>query len=704
MTMNLGVVTRSLEHYGGAEIFLMECVRRWQEKARVTLYATRIDTTLLEEFGVDPSRIKTVLLADFDQDERRFDLVEDMLILPRLWEHDLGAHDVYFLNGFPLHLTRCFPGVYMCHEPLRMLYDLRYQYAANEGMAAVHIYPEQKYRHPSIRRLEVQLELIESVDRRARFDYLVVNSRAMSAYARNVYQRTPDLVAYPGINPRQSKSPPSRGKRAVFVGRLWKHKRIHLLIQAIALTGDGFLDIVGQGPERGALEDLAASLNVSDRVVFHGELSREEVTALYEDATCGAYVPVREPFGMMPLEAAAAGRPVIVTPEGGYSELLNSDAAIFVPPSPRPIARAMTRLFEDPALAAHKGDAARSQVSRVTWDKTANDLYRLFGEVKTCSRRTAGPGKRPLVGAYYYPWYDAGRPMRHWNENMTTAAVVDLPLRGAYTSYRPATVERHLELADRAGLDFFTVNWEVGHSGVNPRDLKATECLFSAVEQAGATLKLSILLSIQTSMLEPIRQAFALIGEYSSRSAWLELRNRPALWFLISTDFFGAYYAHKDELETLHDRFAILSTGAITAPHYFPLDIREFIDGWSLLSPFRVGKPDNWEERWLSTYRYHTTDISDPVRMFTISPGYDDRHLTSEERLRTEPRQVDREGGNVYRRMIDCAKQLLPAPEVIMISSFNEFHETTQIEPSYLFGDFYLEATRDFTRGLRLKN
>jgi len=694
--MNLGVVTKSLEQHGGAEIYLLECLRRWQEKADITLYATNINPDLLKEHGVDAKRIQQVELTSFDDDDRRFDLVEDLLILPRLWEQELGTHDVYFLNGFPLHFTRCHPSVYMCHEPPRMLYDLRYQDADANNMVSFHIYPEQEYRKTSVREMEIQLELIETLDRGSRFDRLVVNSRATSRYVKNVYGREADVVAYPGVNPPSEVSDPSPGQRAVYVGRLWRHKRVDLLVKAMALLDEGYLDIVGQGPERDELERLAERLGVADRVVFHGGLSARDLAACYREATCGAYLPVREPFGMMPLEVAAVGRPVIVTPEGGYGEILDSDAALFVPPNPAPIARAMRRLFNNPDLAKKMGQRAREQVSGITWDKTAEDIFQLLEQSARRSVRSSGQPATPKVGAHYYPWYDAGRPMRHWSENTEFASVVDLPIKGAYTSAEDKTIDRHLDMAEHAGIDFFTINWQVNQAGVHPRDLEATERLFAAAEKRSAPA-LTLMMTIHTSMLDPIKQTLELAKNFSRRPVWLRMRDRPVLWFFISTDFFGSYYAHKSDIELLCEGFDVVATGAVTAPRHLPTDVREFFSGWCLFVPFRVGPPETWDKLWQAAYRHQTMDVGRPYRIFTVAPGYDDRHLSSGRRERTHPRFVDREEGAVYRQMLDCASRLDPGPEIIMITSFNEFHENTQIEPTLGHGDTYLEQTREFT-------
>jgi hypothetical protein len=581
-----------------------------------------------------------------------------------------------------------------------MLYDLRYQHTHINSQTAVHIYPEQRYREVSVRELEVQLDLIETVDRGCRFHHLVANSRAMSRYVGNIYGREADTIVHPGINLPDTVSDPSPGKRALYVGRLWNHKRVDLLVRAMAHVEEGFLDIVGQGPEREPLESLADQLGVADRVVFHGALSNEELAACYEQATCGAYMSVREPFGIMPLEAAAAGRPVIASPDGGYSEILDRDAAFFVPPKPAAIARAMRRLFEDPKLANRMGARAREQVSGTTWDETAEALFELLERSASRSVRGSDSCTPPKVGAHYYPWYDAGRPMRHWNENTEFASVVDFPIRGAYTSAADKTINRHLDMAENAGIDFFTINWEVHDTGVNPRDLEATEGLFAAAEERGSSLSLTLMLSIHTSMPEPIVQTLERTRDLSQRSPWLKLRGRPVLWFFVSTDFFGSYYAHKSEIESRCEEYAILATGSISAPEYLPTDVREFVGGWCLFVPFRVGPAAEWDERWEEVYRHHTMDVSDPIRVFSVAPGYDDMHLDSAQRARTMPRLVGRKDGEVYKQMLACARRLDPAPEIIMINSFNEFHENTHIEPTRAHGERYLELTRVFTQEL----
>ncbi|MCP4194845.1 MAG: glycosyltransferase [Planctomycetaceae bacterium] len=697
--MNLGIVTTSLAQYGGAEIFLLECMSRWQQQARLTLYCTSVDRDLLTEYGVDVDLLEQVLLPKFDGEDRRFDLVEDVLILPRIWESLLGRHDAYFLTGCPAHLVRCSPSVYMCQEPPRMLYDLRCQFNFAEK-DKLHIYPEQKYRKVDDQDLEIQLEMLENADRGATFDMLAVNSQFMARYAENVYGRKPDVISYPGVNRRFNVQEPSQGKRAIYVGRLWQHKRIDLLIRAMALLNEGGLDIVGQGPELQTLKDLVVELGLTERIVFHGALSSRQVNQKYAESTCGVYVPLREPFGMMPLEAAAAGLPVIATHEGGYTEILDDQSSIIVQPNPKAIANALCRLFDSPELAKEMGANALQCTKSITWDATADKLYSLFNRALESTKVPSNVQSRPLVGAHYYPWYDAGRPRRHWNENSEYAAVIDFPMEGVYTSHDIKTIKRHLDLAEEAGLDFLVVNWEIGHMGVNPNDLQTTRQLFAAAETRKGRVKLAITLSLHTTLEKPILESIAEFQKLAESSVWLRQRGKPALWYFISTDFFGCYFSNKKLLEESCASFVVLATGAVPVPRHLPLDLQEFVDGWSLYNPFNSTAHDEWERHVKTAYDHHAAVKPDPIRIIAVSPGYEDWQLTAPAR-KNGLRKVDRSNGDTYQRMLKLAAQVEPSPELIMITSFNEYHENTHIEPSFQYDDDYLCLTREFTAELQ---
>ncbi len=81
--------------------------------------------------------------------------------------------------------------------------------------------------------------------------------------------------------------------------------------------------IVGQGDEAERLQELAVSLGVGGKVVFHGAVSPERLRDLYRRSLLFLHGGVDEPFGMAPLEAIACGTPVVAHNSGGPVEYIS---------------------------------------------------------------------------------------------------------------------------------------------------------------------------------------------------------------------------------------------------------------------------------------------------------------------------------------------------------------------------------------------
>jgi glycosyltransferase involved in cell wall biosynthesis len=146
--------------------------------------------------------------------------------------------------------------------------------------------------------------------------------------------------------------PSGRGERLLVVSRLLPYKRVDVIVRAATSAGIG-LDVVGSGPELERLRALAGPT-----VEFHGTIPDNEVTQLMEDcrALC---VAGREDFGMTPVEAQAAGKPVIAFASGGALETIADGVTgvLFSEPSPEAVLRALDeadRLDTAPeSIAAH---------------------------------------------------------------------------------------------------------------------------------------------------------------------------------------------------------------------------------------------------------------------------------------------------------------------------------------------------------------
>lgn len=156
-------------------------------------------------------------------------------------------------------------------------------------------------------------------------------------------------------------------KIVLTVGRLVYYKGLHHLIRAMRDIPDTTLVIVGSGPLRAALEELAFFSGVRQRVVFASNV--EDVAPYYQacDVFVLASIARSEAFGLVQLEAMMAGKPVVNTAlDSGVPHVsIDGVTGITVPPgNPRSLAAAITRLLGDPELCRQYGNAARERVRK----------------------------------------------------------------------------------------------------------------------------------------------------------------------------------------------------------------------------------------------------------------------------------------------------------------------------------------------------
>lgn len=151
----------------------------------------------------------------------------------------------------------------------------------------------------------------------------------------------------------------------VFAGRLSHEKGVDTLVRAVALAGGTTLDVAGDGPERAALEELAAQV-APGRVRFHGRLDKEDLRPLVARALA-TVVPSRwyENQPMTILESYALEVPVVVTAMGGMPELVEAgtDGLVVAHDDPAALAAALTELAADPARSMAMGAKGRARLA-----------------------------------------------------------------------------------------------------------------------------------------------------------------------------------------------------------------------------------------------------------------------------------------------------------------------------------------------------
>jgi glycosyltransferase involved in cell wall biosynthesis len=174
------------------------------------------------------------------------------------------------------------------------------------------------------------------------------------------------------------------GPLALFVGRLVPYKGADVLLRALSVVPDLRLIIVGEGPLRSALEALAGSLGIADRVVFAGALADRVLAAHYRAADMFVLPSVtsNEAFGLVQLEAHACGLPVISTnlPTGVPYVNRHGETGLVVEPGDVPgLAAALNRLAHDAELRERLGRRAEhrqeTEFSREVMVDRVLDVY-----------------------------------------------------------------------------------------------------------------------------------------------------------------------------------------------------------------------------------------------------------------------------------------------------------------------------------------
>ena len=125
---------------------------------------------------------------------------------------------------------------------------------------------------------------------------------------------------------------PHNGFKIVTTSNLIPIKRPSWLITAVAANkyDDVSLEIIGDGPLRSELEIQVRDQKLGNRVKFHGYKNSRDISRIYETCDCFALVSESETFGVVIIEALAAGLPVISTKCGGPEDIINSSNGLLV--------------------------------------------------------------------------------------------------------------------------------------------------------------------------------------------------------------------------------------------------------------------------------------------------------------------------------------------------------------------------------------
>ncbi len=191
-------------------------------------------------------------------------------------------------------------------------------------------------------------------------------------------------------------APAHETPRILTVSRLVPRKGVDTVIRALGrltVAGPAPELLVAGGPTAATLDDdvevarlraIATAEGVADRVHFVGRVTPAEMPGLLRSADVVACLPAYEPFGLVPLEAMACGRPVVAARVGGLVDtVVDGRTGLHVPPGdPDAAARALAALLADPGRAARLGRAGRARAeARYGWDRVAAATEAVYRDV-----------------------------------------------------------------------------------------------------------------------------------------------------------------------------------------------------------------------------------------------------------------------------------------------------------------------------------
>ena len=182
-----------------------------------------------------------------------------------------------------------------------------------------------------------------------------------------------DLAAFA---PRAYAVTPGEAPVVGFAGRLDAAKGADVLLHAAALEPGVQVRVAGDGPERRALQELAGTLGISDRVEFVGALAPKELPDFYRSLdvlavpslTTSSWV---EQFGRVAIEAMACGIPVVVSDSGALPEVVAGAALVVAEGDATELAKALSAVVHDADVAARLREAGLSRAAATSWDRVA---------------------------------------------------------------------------------------------------------------------------------------------------------------------------------------------------------------------------------------------------------------------------------------------------------------------------------------------
>jgi len=284
-----------------------------------------------------------------------------------------------------------------------------------------------------------------------------------------------------------------------------------------------------------------------------------------------------------------------------------------------------------------------------------------------------------LVLAFYYAWYD---------ESVWQKPLADQP-SAPYTSTDPAAIERHVAWAQQAGIDALVQSWYGPQTENNQTEPNFSKLLdISSQKGFAAAVDFEVRSPFFHSESDVIAALQHLLGVHAAHPAYLRVSGKPVVFFWRQDRYpIETWISIRNAVDP--QRSSIWISEGVNLDYLGPFD------GNHLYSVAWDAQPGQVLERW--GQRVHDWSVEQNTFKYwvgTVMPGYND-YATG----RANAFVQDRAGGDYYRL---CWQGVIQsAADMVVITSFNEWLEGTQIEPSAGYGDLYLGLTQELASQYR---
>jgi hypothetical protein len=301
------------------------------------------------------------------------------------------------------------------------------------------------------------------------------------------------------------------------------------------------------------------------------------------------------------------------------------------------------------------------------------------------------------VLAFYYTWYGAPRQnghALHWNR--VDASKHDIsdsthyPTQGAYDSRDPQVIDRHIDQAKAHGLTGFIATWW----GQGKYEDKAFSIVLGRAEEKN--FKVTVYWETapgkdQAQIEHAVDDLVYLVTRYGKSKAFLKVNGRPVIFVygrVMGQVPAASWPAILREAHAKAGDFLLIADGYQEKYANLFDGVHEYNNCGSV-----KGKSPEALRAWAADHYNKAVSLArkhDRISCVTLIPGYDDT------KIRKPGLKAERQKGEVYRVLWEEA--IKARPDWVLITSWNEWHEGSEIEPSLEYGDKYLALTGEYAR------